>query len=84
MGFIILPALVPDISAVYDVYFVAFKNNALTRALFPFATGAELTDPKSEFRYVLLRSESSVPLLHCKTDSEKARPHRSRVGVLED
>jgi hypothetical protein len=53
MGFVVLPALVPDISAVYDVYFAAFKDNAVTRALFPSATEADLTDPKSEFRYVL-------------------------------
>jgi hypothetical protein len=53
MGFVVLPALVPDISAVYDVYFAAFKNNAVTRALFPSATEADLTDSKSEFRYVL-------------------------------
>ncbi|KAF1941351.1 hypothetical protein EJ02DRAFT_404854 [Clathrospora elynae] len=50
MGFAVLPALVPDISAVYDVYFAAFKHNAVTRALFPSATEADLTDAKSEFR----------------------------------
>ncbi|CAI9637391.1 acyl-n-acyltransferase [Alternaria burnsii] len=50
MGFVILPALVPDISAVYDVYFAAFKDNALTRALFPSATEKDLTDANSEFR----------------------------------
>lgn len=53
MGFVVLPALTPDVSAVYDVYFAAFKNNAVTRALFPSATEADLTDPNSEFRYVL-------------------------------
>lgn len=52
MGFVVLPALLPDVSAVYDVYFEAFKNNAVTRALFPSATEADLTNPKSEFRYV--------------------------------
>lgn len=50
MGFVVLPALLPDISAVYDVYFAAFKNNAVTRALFPSATEADLTDPTSDFR----------------------------------
>jgi hypothetical protein len=52
MGFVVLPALVPDISAVYDVYFAAFKDSALTRALFPSATEKDLTDATSEFRYV--------------------------------
>jgi hypothetical protein len=52
MAFVVLPALVPDISPVYDVYFAAFKDNAVTRALFPSATETDLTDPKSEFRYV--------------------------------
>ena len=50
MGFVILPALVPDISAVYDVCFAAFKDNAFTRALFPSATEKDLTDANSEFR----------------------------------
>ncbi|KAI2486703.1 Acetyltransferase [Pyrenophora tritici-repentis] len=50
MGFIVLPALIPDISAVYDVYFAAFKDKAITRALFPSATVADLVDAKSEFR----------------------------------
>lgn len=52
MGFVVLPALVADISAVYDVYFAAFKDNAITRALFPSATVEDLTNPESEFRYV--------------------------------
>lgn len=52
MGFVVLPALTPDISDVYDVYFATFKNNAVTRALFPSATEADLLNPKSEFRYV--------------------------------
>ncbi|KAH6633423.1 acyl-CoA N-acyltransferase [Boeremia exigua] len=50
MGFVVLPALPADISAVYDVYFAAFKDNAITRALFPSATAEDLTDPESEFR----------------------------------
>ncbi|KAF1363148.1 acyl-CoA N-acyltransferase [Lizonia empirigonia] len=50
MGFVVLPALVADISAVYDVYFAAFKENAITRALFPSATVEDLTNPESEFR----------------------------------
>lgn len=52
MGFVVLPALVADISAVYDVYFAAFKDNAITRALFPSATAEDMTNPESEFRYV--------------------------------
>jgi hypothetical protein len=52
MGFVVLPALVADISAVYDVYFAAFKHNTLTRALFPSATTEDLIDSESEFRYV--------------------------------
>lgn len=50
MGFVVLPALVKDISAVYDAYFAAFKDNAVTKALFPSATAADMTDPNSEFR----------------------------------
>ncbi|KAL5116375.1 hypothetical protein ACEQ8H_005723 [Pleosporales sp. CAS-2024a] len=50
MGFVVLPALVPDISAVYDVYFAAFKDNAVTKALFPSATAADMTDSGSAFR----------------------------------
>jgi hypothetical protein len=53
MGFVVLPALVPDISAVYDVYFAAFKENAVTRALFPSATEADMINPDSEFRLVI-------------------------------
>ena len=51
MGYVVLPALVADISDVYDVYFAAFKNNAITRALFPSATTEDLTNAESEFRY---------------------------------
>lgn len=50
MGFIVLPALLSDISDVYDVYFAAFKDNAVTKALFPFASSQDMTDAKSEFR----------------------------------
>lgn len=50
MGFVVLPALVKDISAVYDAYFAAFQDNAVTKALFPSATAADMTDPNSEFR----------------------------------
>lgn len=50
MGFVVLPALVTDISAVYDVYFAAFKDNAVTRALFPSASATDMTNPDSEFR----------------------------------
>lgn len=51
MGFVVLPALPADISAVYDVYFSAFRDNAITRALFPSATAEEMINPESEFRY---------------------------------
>ncbi|KAJ4342024.1 hypothetical protein N0V87_001350 [Didymella glomerata] len=50
MGFVVLPALPADISAVYSVYFSAFRDNAITRALFPSATAEEMIDPESEFR----------------------------------
>ncbi|KAL6712230.1 hypothetical protein ACN47E_000107 [Coniothyrium glycines] len=50
MGFAVLPALVPDIEAVYDVYFSAFQDNAVTRAFFPSASAEQLVDSKSEFR----------------------------------
>ena len=52
IGFVVLPALPADISNVYDVYFAAFKDNAITRALFPTASANDMTDPDSEFRYV--------------------------------
>ena len=51
MGFVVLPALPADISSVYDVYFAAFRDNAVTRALFPSATAGEMMDPESGFRY---------------------------------
>lgn len=50
MGFVVLPALVSDISAVYDVYFAAFKDNAVTKALFPSVTTGDMTNGESEFR----------------------------------
>jgi hypothetical protein len=49
-GFVVLPALVTDISAVYDVYFAAFKDSFVTRALFPAATSEDMINPASEFR----------------------------------
>ncbi|KAH7384687.1 acyl-CoA N-acyltransferase [Pyrenochaeta sp. MPI-SDFR-AT-0127] len=50
MGYVVLPAVVKDISAVYDAYFAAFKNSPVTRAFFPSATQEDLTNPESEFR----------------------------------
>jgi hypothetical protein len=35
MGFLVLPASIPDIRKVYDVYFAAFENEIITRILFP-------------------------------------------------
>ncbi|KAH6645893.1 acyl-CoA N-acyltransferase [Truncatella angustata] len=35
MTFAVLPALIPDISPVYDVYFEAFKNGKVLEFLFP-------------------------------------------------
>jgi hypothetical protein len=35
MGFLVLPASIPDIRKVYDVYFAAFENEVITRILFP-------------------------------------------------
>ncbi|KAH9861153.1 hypothetical protein IAQ61_010890 [Plenodomus lingam] len=52
MGFVVLPALAADIGPVYDAYFAAFKNNAVTRAFFPSATEDDLTKSDSEFRKV--------------------------------
>lgn len=52
MGFVVLPALIPDITAVYDAYFAAFAEDPVTRALFPKATKEDLTNSESEFRYV--------------------------------
>lgn len=52
MGFVVLPALIPDITPVYDVYFAAFENNPVTRAFFPHAKPEELVNPASEFRYI--------------------------------
>ncbi|KAG9189121.1 hypothetical protein G6011_05989 [Alternaria panax] len=52
MGFVILPPLVPDISAIYDVYFAVLKDNILTRVLFPSASEKNLTDANSDFREV--------------------------------
>jgi hypothetical protein len=54
MGFVILPALVADIPEVYDAYFAAFKDNAVTRAFFPSATEEDMTNPNSEFRCIIL------------------------------
>jgi hypothetical protein len=54
MVFVVLPALLADVSAVYDVYFAAFKDNAITQALFPLATSEDLINPESEFRYGIL------------------------------
>jgi hypothetical protein len=51
MTFVVLPALVSDISEVYDAYFAAFKDSAVTRALFPTASADDMTDPASAFRY---------------------------------
>lgn len=62
MGYVVLPALVADISAVYDVYFAAFRDNAITRALFPSATVQDLMNPDSEFRYVNRWDFCSRPL----------------------
>ncbi|KAF3006413.1 hypothetical protein E8E13_000314 [Curvularia kusanoi] len=50
MGFVVLPALPADISGVYDVYFAAFKDDAITKALFPSASANDMTNPESEFR----------------------------------
>ncbi len=35
MGLIVLPALIPDIPAVYDSYFAAFKGDLILEVLFP-------------------------------------------------
>lgn len=33
MGYVVLPALIPDIPRVYDTYFAAFKNDAMGRIM---------------------------------------------------
>lgn len=35
MGFIVLPATIPDIAAVYDIYFAAFEGEPVSEILFP-------------------------------------------------
>lgn len=35
MGFVVLPASIPDIRKVYDVYFAAFDGELVTQILFP-------------------------------------------------
>ncbi|KAH7083050.1 acyl-CoA N-acyltransferase [Paraphoma chrysanthemicola] len=50
MGLVVLPALSSDISEVYDVYFAAFRDNAVTRALFPKASANDMTNSASAFR----------------------------------
>lgn len=35
MGFVVLPASIPDIREVYDVYFAAFDGELVTQILFP-------------------------------------------------
>ncbi|KAH7093242.1 acyl-CoA N-acyltransferase [Paraphoma chrysanthemicola] len=52
MGLVVLPAHVSDISEVYDVYFAAFRENAVTRALFPSASANDMTNSASDFRKV--------------------------------
>ncbi|ETN46349.1 uncharacterized protein HMPREF1541_00533 [Cyphellophora europaea CBS 101466] len=41
MGFVVLPASIPDIRKVYDVYFAAFENSFITRLLFPWDVTSE-------------------------------------------
>lgn len=62
MGVVVLPALLSDISDVYDVYFAAFKDNAVTKALFPFASPEDMIDAGSEFRYVRRMVYSTDPI----------------------
>jgi hypothetical protein len=35
MGLVVLPASIPDIRKVYDVYFAAFEDSFITKVLFP-------------------------------------------------
>ena len=41
MGFVVLPASIPDIRKCYDVYFKAFEGSFITRILFPFDVNSE-------------------------------------------
>ncbi|KAF1994959.1 hypothetical protein P154DRAFT_360662 [Amniculicola lignicola CBS 123094] len=50
MPYTILPALIPDIPAVYTCYFSAFASTPLVSALFPSATTSDLLDATSSFR----------------------------------
>ncbi|PVI04082.1 acyl-CoA N-acyltransferase [Periconia macrospinosa] len=50
MSFVVLPALIPDITDVYSTYFAAFAEDPITRALFPDTTPEDLQNPESEFR----------------------------------
>ncbi|KAF1957108.1 hypothetical protein CC80DRAFT_525259 [Byssothecium circinans] len=50
MGYVVLPALIPDIVKVYDVYFAAFADDAITKALFPGTPKEDMLNPESEFR----------------------------------
>lgn len=38
MGFVVLPASIPDIREIYDVYFNAFEGELVTQILFPWDT----------------------------------------------
>lgn len=62
MGFVVLPALLADISPVFDAYFAAFKTNPITRALFPSATEDDLIRPDSDFRKA--HTENTLKFLH--------------------
>lgn len=50
MSFTVLPALIPDITNVYNAYFAAFAQDPITRALFPDTKPEDMTNPESEFR----------------------------------
>ncbi|KAF2468424.1 uncharacterized protein BDR25DRAFT_372913 [Lindgomyces ingoldianus] len=65
MGFVALPALIPDIAAVYDVYFEAFRYTSILSALFSLATASDLTSSGSEFR----KAHIAHTLSYCETGS---------------
>lgn len=86
MGFVVLPAVVNDISAVYDAYFAAFKTSPVTRAFFPSVTEEDLTNPESEFRYALCSLgplRDAIELAGMTLIIMKERAHCTCVPVLE-
>ncbi|KAF2193543.1 hypothetical protein K469DRAFT_745115 [Zopfia rhizophila CBS 207.26] len=70
MGFIVLPALIPDIASVYDVYFTAFKDSPILSALFPMGVDSgEFRDAHTAHTRSYWEKSSTQYTLKC-VDSE--------------